>query len=198
MLLLSLQKKMEFSWYEFVVLPLLIFLARIADQSVGTLRLIFLARGIKFWVPILGFCEVIIWLLAVGQILNDLTNWVAIIAYGAGFAAGNLIGMWIDEKLSIGTLIVRVIPKFDTTGLIADLSSRDFGVTVSDASGARGPVKIVMSIIKRKDLTTFVEIVHKHNPNAFYTVEDVKAVSEGVFRASKRRSIFSFNSRIGK
>jgi len=59
-------------------------------------------------------------------------------------------------------------------------------------------VKIVMSIIKRKDLTTFVEIVHKHNPNAFYTVEDVKAVSEGVFRASKRRSIFSFNSRIGK
>ncbi|HPE99811.1 MAG TPA: DUF2179 domain-containing protein [Bacteroidales bacterium] len=189
---------MEFSWYEFVVLPLLIFLARIADQSVGTLRLIFLARGIKFWVPILGFCEVIIWLLAVGQILNDLTNWVAIIAYGAGFAAGNLIGMWIDEKLSIGTLIVRVIPKFDTTGLIADLSSRDFGVTVSDASGARGPVKIVMSIIKRKDLTTFVEIVQKHNPNAFYTVEDVKAVSEGVFRASKRRSIFSFNSRIGK
>ncbi|OFY04496.1 MAG: hypothetical protein A2W93_04825 [Bacteroidetes bacterium GWF2_43_63] len=189
---------MEFSWYEFVLLPLLIFFARIADQSVGTLRLIFLARGIKFWVPILGFCEVIIWLLAVGQILNDLTNWVAIIAYGAGFAAGNLIGMWIDEKLMIGTLIVRVIPKFDTADLIADLSSKDFGVTVSDASGARGPVKIIMSIIKRKDLSAFVEIVHKHNPNAFYTVEDVKSASDGVFRTSKRKSIFSFNSRIGK
>ncbi|HBG70668.1 MAG TPA: hypothetical protein DHV29_00565 [Bacteroidales bacterium] len=192
------KKTMEFSWYEFVLLPLLIFFARIADQSVGTLRLIFLARGIKFWVPILGFCEVIIWLLAVGQILNDLTNWVAIIAYGAGFAAGNLIGMWIDEKLMIGTLIVRVIPKFDTADLIADLSSKDFGVTVSDASGARGPVKIIMSIIKRKDLSAFVEIVHKHNPNAFYTVEDVKSASDGVFRTSKRKSIFSFNSRIGK
>jgi len=189
---------MDFSWYEFVLLPVLIFFARIADQSVGTLRLIFLARGIKFWVPILGFCEVIIWLLAVGQILNDLTNWIAVVAYGAGFAAGNLIGMWIDEKLSIGTLIVRVIPKFDTTELIADLSSKNFGVTVMDANGSRGPVKIVMSIIKRKDLQHFVEIVNTHNPNAFYTVEDVKSVSEGVFRSSKRRSIFSFNSRIGK
>ncbi|MPM24671.1 hypothetical protein SDC9_71154 [bioreactor metagenome] len=106
--------------------------------------------------------------------------------------------MWIDEKLSIGTLIVRVIPKFDTTELIADLSSRNFGVTVMDASGSRGPVKIVMSIIKRKDLQHFIEIVHTHNPNAFYTVEDVKAASDGVFRASRRKSVFSFNSRIGK
>ncbi len=189
---------MEFSWYEFVILPILIFLARIADQSVGTLRLIFLARGIKFWVPVLGFCEVIIWLLAVGQILNDLTNWIAIIAYGAGFASGNLIGMWIDEKLSIGTLIVRVIPRFDASNLIADLASKDFGVTIMDASGSRGPVKIIMSTIKRKDLAAFIEIVHTHNPNAFYTVEDVKTVSDGVFRSSKKKSIFSFNSRIGK
>ena len=189
---------MDFSWYEYVILPLAIFLARIADQSVGTLRLIFLARGIKFWVPILGFCEVIIWLLAVGQILNDLTNWVAVIAYRAGFATGNLIGMMIDEKLSIGTVIVRVIPKFDTTELVAHLSSQNFGVTMMDAEGVRGPVKIVMSIIKRKDLDSFIEIVHLHNPNAFYTVEDVKAASEGVFRTSRRRSIFSFNSRIGK
>jgi len=189
---------MEFSWYEFVLLPLLIFFARIADQSVGTLRLIFLARGIKLWVPILGFCEVIIWLLAVGQILTDLTNWVAIIAYGAGFAAGNLIGMIIDEKLSIGTVIVRVIPKFDTSELIAHLSAQNFGVTIMDASGARGPVKIVMSIIKRKDLAAFLDIVNLHNPNAFYTVEDVKSASDGVFRSNRRKSIFSFNSRIGK
>ncbi|NLL27326.1 MAG: DUF2179 domain-containing protein [Bacteroidales bacterium] len=190
---------MDGFYYEYIILPILIFLARIADQSVGTLRLILLARGMKFWVPFLGFFEVIIWLLAVGQIINDLTNWVAIIAYGAGFATGNLIGIMLDEKLSLGTVVVRIIPKFDTTNLIKHLSEQNFGVTVMDAEGVRGHVKIIMSIIKRKDLKLFIEIVNKHNPNAFYTIEDVKAVSEGVFRNSvRRKSIFSFNSRLSK
>lgn len=190
---------MDGFYYEYIILPILIFLARIADQSVGTLRLILLARGMKFWVPFLGFFEVIIWLLAVGQIINDLTNWVAIIAYGAGFATGNIIGIMLDEKLSLGTVVVRIIPKYDTTNLIKNLSEQNFGVTVMDAEGVRGHVKIIMSIIKRKDLNFFIEIVNKHNPNAFYTIEDVKAVSEGVFRNSARRkSIFSFNSRLSK
>ena len=105
----------------------------------------------------------------------------------------------LDEKLSLGTVVVRIIPKFDTTNLIKHLSEQNFGVTVMDAEGVRGHVKIIMSIIKRKDLKLFIEIVNKHNPNAFYTIEDVKAVSEGVFRNSvRRKSIFSFNSRLSK
>jgi len=189
---------MDFQWYEWVLLPLLIFFARIADQTVGSLRLIFLARGMKLWVPILGFFEVIIWLLAVGQIIGDLTNFVAIFAYGAGFAAGNFIGMVIDDKLSIGTVIVRVVPKKDVTELIAHLTSQNFGLTIMDAEGARGPVKIIFSIIKRKDLRTFLDSVHQFNPNAFYTVEDVRAVSDGVFRSRPKRSVFAFNSRLSK
>lgn len=189
---------MDFSWYEYVALPLLIFFARIADQSVGTLRLIFLARGMKFWAPILGFFEVIIWILAVGQIISDLTNVVAIVAYGAGFATGNYIGMMIDEKLSIGTVIVRVIPKNDSSELIASLSEQNFGLTIMDAEGSRGPVKIIFSIIKRKDLPAFVSLLNTHHPNAFYTVEDVRAVTEGVFRNVKKRSVFSLNSRKSK
>ncbi len=189
---------MDSQWYEFVLLPLLIFFARIADQTVGSLRLIFLARGMKLWVPILGFFEVIIWLLAVGQIIGDLTNFAAIFAYGAGFAAGNYIGMVIDDKLSIGTVIVRVVPKKDVTELIAYLTSQNFGLTIMDAEGARGPVKIVFSIIKRKDLRAFLDAVNQFNPNAVYTIEDVRTVSDGVFRNRPKRSIFSLNSRQSK
>lgn len=188
---------MDISWNEYVILPLLIFLARIADQSVGTLRLIFLSKGMKLWAPILGFFEVIIWLLAVGQIINDLNNWVAIFAYGAGFATGNYIGIRLDERLSLGTYIVRVIPKMDVSELVIHLKENNFGVTTMDAMGSRGPVKIIMSIIKRKDFKAFINAVHHYNPNAFYTVEEVRAVSDGVFRNSTRGSGI-FNLRKGK
>ena len=178
---------MEFTWNEFVILPLLIFLARIADQTVGSLRLIFLARGIKLWAPILGFFEVIIWLLAAGQIINDLSNWVAIFAYGAGFAVGNYLGMRIDEKLSMGTVVIRLIPKQDTSELVEFLTENKFGLTSIEATGSKGgPVKILLSIIKRKDLPAFVDAVNRFNPKAFYTVEDVRSVSEGVFRRQTR------------
>jgi len=189
---------MDFSWYEFVIFPALIFLARIADQTVGSLRLIFLARGFKLWAPILGFFEVTIWLLAAGQIINDLSNWVAIFAYGAGFAVGNYFGMRIDEKLSLGTVVVRLIPKQDTSDLVNYLSENKFGLTSIDATGSKGgPVKILLSIIKRKDLPAFVDAVNRFNPHAFYTVEDVRSVSDGVFR-SRSKGPGIFNLRKGK
>ena len=188
---------MDFTWNEFVILPLLIFLARIADQTVGTLRLIFLSKGMKILAPILGFFEVRLWLLAGGQFISDLTNWVAIFAYGAGFAAGNYIGMRIEERLSLGTLIVRVIPKFDVEELVSFLKESNFGLTTMPAMGSRGPVTIIMSIIKRKDLKTFIDAVNRFNPNAFYTVEDVRAVSDGVFRTRTKGSGI-FNLRKGK
>lgn len=173
---------MDFSWYEFVLLPLLIFFARIADQSVGTLRLIFVAKGYKLLAPILGFFEVVIWILAVGQIISDLTNFVAIFAYGAGFAVGNYIGIKLDERLQLGNVIIRVIPSNDASDLIKRLSELNFGFTAVDGQGSRGPVTLIFSSIKRKEVKTFIEVVNQYNPNAFYTIEDVKMVNEGIQR----------------
>lgn len=110
-----------FTW---VILPILIFLARISDQTIGTLRLIFLSKGQKFIAPFLGFFEVIIWLLTVGQIMQHLDNVLAYIAYGGGFATGNYIGMVIEEKLSIGTVIIRIVPRNNTSELIAYLREK--------------------------------------------------------------------------
>ena len=84
--------------FAFVVLPFMIFCARICDVTLGTIRVIFISKGIKYLAPIIGFFEVIIWLLAIGQVMNNLTNIVAYIAYGAGFAAGTYIGMAIEER----------------------------------------------------------------------------------------------------
>jgi len=176
-----------FTW---IILPLLIFLSRIADQSIGSMRLIFLAKGFKFIAPMLGFFEVIIWLIAVSQIMKHLDNVLCYIAYGAGFAMGNFIGMTLEERISIGTVLVRIIPNLNTEELIYALRTRNFGLTTIDANGSRGEVKIFISIINRKDLKEYISIINKINPNAFYTIEEVKTINQGIVRNTQRNSIF--------
>ncbi len=177
------------SWFfTWVMLPALIFFARILDQSIGTMRLIFLSKGMKYIAPFLGFFEVIIWLLAVGQIMQHLDNWVCYVAYGAGFAMGNFIGITLEERLSIGTSIIRVILTSESPELISALKSHNFGLTILDAEGAKGKVKILFSIIRRKEIMLFLKTLHVYHPTAFYTIEDVKAAKEGVFKHVNQKS----------
>jgi len=178
-------------FYTWVFLPLMIFFARILDQSIGTMRLIFLSKGMKFIAPLLGFFEVIIWLLAVGQIMQHLDNWLCYIAYGAGFAMGNFIGITLEERLSIGTSIIRVILSNESPELISALKAHDFGLTILDAEGAKGKVKILFSIIRRKEISVFLKTLHEYHSTAFYTIEDVKASKEGVFKHVRHRSFAS-------
>jgi uncharacterized protein YebE (UPF0316 family) len=178
----------------YIILPILIFLARICDVSLGTIRVIFISKGIRYLAPIIGFFEVIIWLLAIGQIMNNLTNFIAYIAYGAGFAAGTYIGMVIEEKISLGLVSVRIITKKDPQELIQYLRSHNYGVTSLDGEGGTGKVKMVFTIIKRQDLPHVVGIIKQFHPNAFYSVDDVKSVGEGVFPENRlpRGGVFSW------
>ena len=177
------------SWaFTWIILPLLIFLARILDVSIGTLRLIFVSKGFKFYAPILGFFEVIIWLLAIGQIMQHLDNFMCYLAYGLGFAMGNYIGIYFDEKLSIGTVLVRVVPKKDTTNLIRHMREKEFGASLVDIEGMTGKLKMIFAIVKRKDMKELLGLIQEHNPHAFITIEDVKTAKEGYFRYSRKRS----------
>jgi uncharacterized protein YebE (UPF0316 family) len=177
----------------YVVLPFLIFCARICDVSLGTIRVIFISKGIKYIAPFIGFFEVIIWLLAIGQVMNNLTNVVAYIAYGAGFASGTFIGMLIEEKISLGLTSVRIISKKDPAELVQYLRSHNYGVTSIDGEGATGKVKMVYTIIKRQDLAHVVSIIKQFHPNAFYSVDEVKSVSEGVFPERRARGAGAFS-----
>jgi len=165
----------------YAILPFMIFCARICDVSLGTIRVIFISKGIKYLAPLIGFFEVIIWLLAIGQVMNNLTNIVAYVAYGAGFASGTFIGMLIEEKISLGLTSVRIITREDPAELMKYLRSNDYGVTSIDGEGATGKVKMVFTIIKRQDLQHVVGIIKQYHPNAFYSIEEVKSVAEGVF-----------------
>ncbi len=177
-------------WIQWVVLPVLICLARILDQSIGTLRLIFLSKGMKTITPFLAFFESLIWLIAVSQILKHMDNFVTFIAYGLGFALGNYVGILLEEKISMGNAIVRIFPNCDSNDFIEYMKSNNFGYTLMNAEGSKGPLKIIFSIVKRKHLSEFLDKTNEILPNSFYTIEEVKSVKQGIFKNSDRDILF--------
>ncbi len=180
-----------FAW---IILPILIFTARILDVTLGTIRIIFISRGEKYLAPLFGFFEIIIWLFALGQIMQNLTNIAYYVAYAGGFAMGNFAGIYIENKMAMGTLVVRIITKKDASELINSLKSIGYGVTSVDAEGATGQVKIVFTIIKRKEVNNVVGIIKRFNPKAFFSIEEVRSASEGIFPSTRShygKDIFS-------
>lgn len=171
--------------YAWVVLPLLIFISRIADVTIGTIRLIFVSRGLKVLAPLAGFFEVIIWLLVIGQVIRHLSNPLCYIAYAAGFATGNYVGMFLVEKLSLGMVIVRIITQKDAASLVESLNQRQFGVTVLDGHGSKGDVKVIFTIVKRAHVQEVQDLIKKFNPLAFYSIEEVGDVEKGIFPVRK-------------
>jgi len=164
--------------FQWVILPLLIFVARILDVSLDTLRILLVGRGKKNIAPLLGFVQVLIWLLAIRQIFLNLSNPVCFIAYAAGFATGTWVGMLIEERLAIGVEVVRIITRNEASPLIEFLRQKNYRVTKVSGQGASGGVSIVYTIVKRSDTPEVIGIVNRFNPKAFYTIEDIRAVTE--------------------
>jgi uncharacterized protein YebE (UPF0316 family) len=182
------------SLFSYVMMPILIFLARICDVSIGTMRIIFVSKGKRNIAPILGFFEVLIWITAISKIMENLDHYINFIAYAAGFATGNLVGMIIEEKLAMGILMIRIFAHERGNELVQSLNIQGFGTTVVEAHGARENIHLIYSIVKRNELANVLGIITKLNPKAFYTIEDVKAVNEGIFTQRKPNSIFPFSN----
>lgn len=171
--------------FVWLILPVLIFLARICDVTLGTVRLIFVSRGFKYLAPVCGFFEVLIWILAIGQIMQNLSNWVCYLAYAGGFATGNYVGMRVAEKLSLGIVLIRVITQKDAHHLLDRLREQDYGVTYVEGRGAEGPVQVLFTIVRRREAGTVVNLVKAFNPQAFYSIQEVGFAERGVFPIKK-------------
>jgi uncharacterized protein YebE (UPF0316 family) len=182
-------------FFTFAVIPVLIFFARICDVSIGTIRYIMISRGFKYIAPIFGFFEVTIWLLAIGQVMKNITNPICYIAYGAGYASGTYIGMVIEERMKLGIAIIRLITPLPADGFISRLRQYGYGVTNITAQGANGPVTIIFMVVKRSKIPHLVLLIREFNPHAFYTIEDVRSASEGIYPVEEKNNSLSFFKR---
>ncbi len=179
--------------YNWVILPTLIFLAQIANVCMETLRIVFLSKGIKYLAPVIAFFEIIIWLLAIVGVMSNLSNVANFFAYAFGFALGTYVGLEIEEKLSIGMVIMRIITTNETrAGIAGFLQTEQYGTTVLEAQGSRGGVTMIISLVNRDDVPRITRYIEETNPDAFFSIEDVRYVNQGVFRPRKRNLFAGF------
>jgi uncharacterized protein YebE (UPF0316 family) len=179
-------------WFIWVILPALIFLARIVDVSLQTIRIISISRGIRWLAPLVGFFEVLIWLIAIGQIMKTVSHPVAYVAYAAGFATGTAIGQALERRLTLGTVIVRVITPDNGPALCRMLHDQGFGFTAVPGRGAEGPVETIFTVVRRQHLQHVLSVVRATLPDAFYSIEEVASARETVYPVNAKRDPFRF------
>lgn len=181
----------DFDYYNWVFFPLLIFMARVCDVSLGTLRSVLAAKGYKTVAPFIGFFEVLIWLAAISQIFKNLdNNLLFYFSWAAGYATGSYVGLVLEEKLALGIQVVRIITNQSCDNLIAALQKENYGLTIVDAQGSRGPVKILFTTVKRKNVGDVIALINLFNPNSFYSVEDVRSTSQIINPATGKKASF--------
>jgi len=179
--MLSTLSSIPFDWYTWVWLPLLIFFSRICDVTIGTIRIIFISRGLRKYAPLLGFFEVLIWIVVIGQLVQNLHSPIAYFFYAAGFACGNFVGMWIEDRLAFGTSIIRIMVSENGNELAEMIHASGFGVTRVDAHGATGPVLMIYTVVKRHDTNKVLAIIHSTAPKAFVTIDELRSIEKGFF-----------------
>ncbi|HSA30757.1 MAG TPA: DUF5698 domain-containing protein [Candidatus Omnitrophota bacterium] len=160
-----------------VLIPVLIFLARAADVSMSAVRIIFVSRGIRALASIIGFFEMLVWLIGISQIMQNLDNPVNYIAFAGGFSMGTFVGITIEKKIAIGNVAVQFITNKDPRSLLKFFQLKGYGATTIDGQGAAGPVKIVLVIARRKLLDNVLGMIKEFDRDAFYTIEDIRAVA---------------------
>lgn len=180
--------------FSYVILPVLIFLSRIVDVSINTIRIIYVLGGRRGTATLLGFFESFVWLMAIRQIFQHMDNWVCYVAYPAGFAMGILVGMLIEERIAYGKVIVRVITRKDIDTFKKYLDKVKHRYTILNAVGPDGSESVVFIVLQREKLEELTTTLKEIIPTAFYTVEKVNRASESgvVVQESTRWSIASW------
>lgn len=159
--------------------PLIIFLMRVGDVSLSTVRMLLAVRNAWILVPCIAVFEVTIWLFAAGSALQNMRSPLHLLGYATGFATGNVVGMWLEEKLAYGFAAVRIIVKGRQPALAARLREMGFGVTELTGQGRSGPVEILLAVSKRRDVPRIVSEASDMHPDAFITVEEPKTITRG-------------------
>jgi uncharacterized protein YebE (UPF0316 family) len=162
---------------------LLIFLLRVADMSLDTIRVLFVVRGKKAITWVLGFFQSLIFVIAISSVLTELDNILNVIGYATGFATGNLVGMIIEQRLAIGHILVTIISSNRGAFIAERLRAGGYAVTEIAGRGRNGTVFELHASVQRKDVPNVETIVLEADPQAFITAEDVRPVRRGFWRA---------------
>lgn len=171
---------------EAIIWTLAIFLARLTDVSMGTIRQILIIRGRRGVASISAFFEIMIWILAISRVIIHLDKIYYMFAFALGFAFGNYLGSYIEERIALGYMFAYIVPK-RSNGLADKLREAGFGVTVIPGAGLKGMKPVYNVLLRRRDGQRLLDMIKKYDKGAFYTLMDVRAERGGYVRAAVKR-----------
>jgi len=166
--------------------PLLIFALRIGDVSLATLRMVLSVRGERVLPPLIGFVEIMIWILAVGAAVQNLNSPLHVVGYAGGFSAGTYVGLWVERKLAIGLSSVQVVTRTAGDELAKALREEGFGVTRWGGEGKDGSVDVLSSSLRRRALPRAMSVIDRIAPEAFVSIQDDRLLRRGWLMSRKR------------
>ncbi len=166
---------------------LFIFFAKVLDVSMATIRMIMVVRGRRLQAAMIGFVEVTIYVLAIGKVLSGLDNPINVIMYASGFATGNYLGIFLEEKMALGNIIVQVITEHEVTKIVETLRDEGFGVTVFEGYGRQGIRHLINVTLERKNMAKLYNVLDEHDKKAFVTVMDARSIRGGYFPVRKKK-----------
>jgi uncharacterized protein YebE (UPF0316 family) len=167
--------------------PLVIFCLRIVDVSLSTMRMLLAVRGVKFVAPLIGFFEVLVWILAVGSAIRHMNSPLHLAGYAGGFATGTLVGLMIEERIALGMATIRVVSRHGGVEVAEALRERGFGVTEFAGHGREGHVEVVDAVLRRRDLPTVLKEIDYWDPEAFVTIQEPRAIRRGWLMQQRRK-----------
>jgi uncharacterized protein YebE (UPF0316 family) len=163
----------------------LIFILRVIGVTLATVRVLIMTRGKKLLSASIGFFEVLVYALAIGQVVNNLSNVWNLASYSFGFAVGTLVGMWLEERLALGFASVRIVSKYKGSAIAGAIRDAGYGATVEWGQGRSGAVGLVVAAVRRKEVGAVTALADKIDPDAFVTVEETRTIRRGYMRIAR-------------
>jgi uncharacterized protein YebE (UPF0316 family) len=162
-----------------LITGIIVFLARILDVSIGTVRTIVTVQGRTVIAFVLAIFEISIWIAVASEVINQIKDQpILIVFYAFGYATGNVVGIMVERKLAFGMVILKVITKVAGKSLARRLRELGQPVTVFEGEGMEGRVNELYVVCRRRDLKWLLPIVKEEDPIAFYVVEQARDISK--------------------
>ena len=163
----------------------LVFGLRVVGVTLATIRVLIMTRGKKLLAASIGFFEVLVYALAIGYVVQNLSNVWNLLGYSLGFAVGTLMGMWLEERIALGYASVRIVSKYKGHAVADAIREAGYGATVEWGQGRNGAVGLVVATVRRKEVDAVCALADKIDPNAFVTVEETRTIRRGYMRIAR-------------
>lgn len=159
-----------------------IFFARIIDVSLGTIRMILTIRGDRYIAAVIGFFEIMVYVVALGKVLGSLEDPIRLVLYCLGFASGVVVGSWVEEFLALGYRGIQVTTDNANQCLVDQLREEGYAITTWKAEGLEGPKMVMNLIVKRGMSAKVAERIREFDEHAFIVFMEPKTFTGGYFK----------------